>query len=98
MKLFFRVRKASIPKGERNLFERFGANAIGGVLAGGFNPRAEEFQPIYNDAAVRARALAWMTEEHDRTAQGELDVRDGGGHHGACSRGSDSVDSRLGIP
>ena len=53
------------------MFERFGVNVIGGVLGGGFNPRAVEIQDVYNNDAVRAYALAWMTEQHDRTERTE---------------------------
>jgi hypothetical protein len=68
---WFLVRKAVIPEGERDVFERFGVNVIGAVLGGGFNPRAIEIQPVYNDDNVRAHALAWMTEQYDRTDRKE---------------------------
>ena len=71
MRLFFRVRKAAIPKDQRDVFERFGVNVIGGVLGGGFTPAALEIKPVYNNETVRAQALKWMTEEHDRTERKE---------------------------
>jgi len=67
----FRVRKASIPEEWRSVFERFGVNVIGGVLGGGFNPRALEIQPVYNNDAVRGYALQWMTEQYDRAERKE---------------------------
>ena len=59
------VRKADIPKAERDTFERFGENVIGAVLAGGLNPRAEDLQLLYRDFAVRLHARDWLTERSD---------------------------------
>lgn len=66
-----RIRKALIPEPERALFERFSANIIGGILAGGSSPIAEEMRPVYHDPTVRIHALAWMTEQYDRAERWE---------------------------
>lgn len=60
-----KVRKAQIPKSDRDTFERFGESVIGGILAGGFNPRAAELQSIYADVKMQEHARDWLTERGD---------------------------------
>jgi hypothetical protein len=68
---WFRIRKASIPKEERDIFEPFGATVIGTVLSGGFNPLAPELQSIYASTDIRRHAAAWLTEQYDRAERKE---------------------------
>jgi hypothetical protein len=60
------IRKAKhIPRSERDLFDRYGEQVIGFVLAGGFTPAAKELNPVYNDDTVKAYARDWLTERSD---------------------------------
>ena len=60
------VRKARIPENERDLFERYGENVIGLVLAGGLGPAAPDLVPVYTNPAVKEHARDWLTERSDR--------------------------------
>ena len=69
---FFRIRKADIPAAERAVFERYGVNVIGMVLAGGYSPGAQEISGVYerhNPMQVHARD--WMTEQFDKAERHE---------------------------
>ncbi len=50
------VRKANIPKHERDTFERYGESIIGAILVGGLTPRAPE---------IISHARDWLTERGD---------------------------------
>jgi hypothetical protein len=47
------------------MFERYGEQVIGSILAGGFNPAAAELYPVYSDPAVKLHARDWLTECRD---------------------------------
>ncbi len=47
-----KVRKANIPKSDRDVFERYGEAVIGTVLTGAFNPITHELRAIYADYAT----------------------------------------------
>jgi hypothetical protein len=66
-----RVRRARIPDEHRDLFERFGAEAIRIVITSGFTPAAPELQPVYSQAGVRKSALDWLTERADQHERDE---------------------------
>jgi hypothetical protein len=66
------IRKASISKSDRDIFERFGETVIGSVLAGGMQPRAPELQKLYGDMGPTFKAAAdWLTERGDSQEQRE---------------------------
>jgi hypothetical protein len=71
MRLFFRVREATIPKEWKDVFEQFGVNVIGSVLGGGYTPGHQAIRPVYNDLAVQDHARKWMKEQHDRSERKE---------------------------
>ncbi len=60
-----KVRKANIPKDDRDIFERFGETVVGMILAGGYTPRAMELQAIYRDGIKQGYARDWLTERGD---------------------------------
>lgn len=60
----FIVHKATIPPDERDIFEQFGVNVIGSVLAAGHAPGAPELVDVYNRGTpLQGHALQWMTEQ-----------------------------------
>jgi hypothetical protein len=61
----WRKRKANIPGGERDLFERYGETAITLVLTSGHQPAASELRPVYENPQVKEHARAWLTERAD---------------------------------
>jgi hypothetical protein len=63
-----KVRKAVIPKSDRDMFKRFGETVIGSVLTSGLTPRTRELQHIYNNPA---NAAEWLTERGDSHEQRE---------------------------
>jgi hypothetical protein len=66
----FRVRKADIPPVERDLFERYGEQVIGLVLARGFTPAAPELQPLYQPPSpIQIHARDWLTQRSDEEEQ-----------------------------
>jgi hypothetical protein len=68
----FCVRKADIPEEHRNIFEPYGANVIGAVLAGsGHHPTAKDLQPLYSDETLQREARDWLREQYDRTERWE---------------------------
>jgi hypothetical protein len=69
-----RVRKADIPKADRDLFERFGEHVIASVLTGGFNPRSEALRSLYSDEGRIPHAEDWLTERGDAAARHEQRV------------------------
>src|ERR1700682_3025108 len=66
-----KVRKAHIPKPERDLFERFGENVMGSLLTGGLQPQSAELQAISYKQNVLAHAADWLTERSDAREQRE---------------------------
>lgn len=61
-----KIRKAEISGADRDIFERFGEQIIGAVLAGGFNPRAADLQRLYmNEGPLLNSARDWLTERGD---------------------------------
>jgi hypothetical protein len=65
MAILREVRPANIPDADRDLFERYGEQVIGMVLAGGFSPSAADLQRLYTEAAIKAHARDWLTERAD---------------------------------
>ncbi len=66
------IRRASISKSSRDIFERFGEAVIGIVLAGNLQPRAPELQKLYGDMGPTLKdATAWLTERGDSQEQRE---------------------------
>jgi len=61
------IRKASIPKDARDIFERFGPAVISIILFSGFSgPQETEPQKvIYGNSGNRKHAEAWLTEQYD---------------------------------
>lgn len=59
------VRKADIPKDDRDVFERYGEAVIGTLLTGGFNPITQELRGIYGDYAKHVPMRDWLTERSD---------------------------------
>jgi len=57
-----RITKANIPEEERNIFERYGENVIGNLLASGLNPATGELQAIYRSELAKQNARDWLTE------------------------------------
>jgi hypothetical protein len=59
-----RIREASIPKQERDMFERFGPTVIGSILYEGFSGRRTLTQPqqtvLYGGLESRENAAAWL--------------------------------------
>ncbi len=66
-----KVRKAIMPKSDRDIFERFGEAVIGSFLAGGLQPQAPELQAIYGNAQKLKHATDWLTERGDSHEQRE---------------------------
>jgi hypothetical protein len=63
-----RIRKAkSVPKGDREIFERVGASIIGIILYGGFSGQqmTEVQKTLYENSQTRKHAEAWLTEQYD---------------------------------
>jgi hypothetical protein len=60
-----RIRKANIPDADRDVFERYGENVIGMVLAGGFAPAAGDLHRLYAEPAIKTHARDWLTERAD---------------------------------
>ena len=60
-----KVRLASIPVVERDLFERYGEAVIASVIAGGFTPAAIDLHPLYRDSIIQEHARDWLTECRD---------------------------------
>ena len=50
------VRKANIPKHERDTFERYGESIIGAILVGGLTPRAPDLQAVYQNEEIISHA------------------------------------------
>lgn len=61
-----RVRKADIPKTDRDLFEKFGVSVVQNILTGGFSPRHKELVLIYGDYQRMENAAKWLTEQGDK--------------------------------
>jgi hypothetical protein len=59
------VRKANIPKHERDTFERYGESIIGAILVGGLTPRAPDLQAVYQNEEIISHARDWLTERGD---------------------------------
>jgi hypothetical protein len=68
-----RVRKAAIPKAERDIFERYGEIVIGSVLTSGLAPQMPELRLLHGDAnpALKEHARDWLTERGDSREQQE---------------------------
>jgi len=60
-----KVREAEIPPTKRDIFERYGVQVIGFVLAGGFTPAAKDLQPLYREDNIKTHARDWLTERAD---------------------------------
>jgi hypothetical protein len=60
-----KVREAEIPPTERDIFERYGVQVIGFVLAGGFTPAAKDLQSLYREDNIKTHARDWLTERAD---------------------------------
>jgi hypothetical protein len=63
-----RIRKAkSVPKGDREIFERVGASIIGIILYGGFSGQqmTEVQKTLCENSQTRQHAEAWLTEQYD---------------------------------
>ena len=60
-----RVRKAAIPLGDRDTFERYGETVMGILLTGGLNQIAEELINIYGDKTKHPFVRDWLTERSD---------------------------------
>lgn len=72
--IWFRIRKAGIPRDHRQMFERFGATIITTALYGGFPGPADTAEPLntlYNKPYFRASAAEWLTEQYDRAERKE---------------------------
>jgi hypothetical protein len=67
----FCVRKAKIPKNERDILERFGPSVIGTVLAAGFSSSVPELTSLYTDPDRKRNAALWLTEQYDREERRE---------------------------
>jgi len=64
-----KVKKATIPREQRDIFERYGENVIGMLLASGLNPATGELHSIYASDSAKANARDWLTERstwHER--------------------------------
>ena len=59
------IRQADIPKDERDLFERYGENVIGQVLASSFTPAAGALTKLQGNDDMKAHARDWLTERAD---------------------------------
>jgi hypothetical protein len=68
---WFGVRKAAIPKDDRELFERYGATVIAMYFATGFDPKVPELNRMYRDSTIREYAARWLTEQYDRAERKE---------------------------
>jgi hypothetical protein len=68
---FFFIRKAKIPKNERETFERYGPNVIGMILAAGFHPAAREIEKVYDAGPLQEHARDWMSEQFRRAERWE---------------------------
>jgi len=67
-----KIRKADIPKAEREIFERFGETSIADTLArGGYAPRNPELQVLYASDEKCRNAAKWLTERADIKSQHE---------------------------
>jgi hypothetical protein len=66
-----RIRKAKIPKEDRDLFERYGENVIGQVLASGLARGAGDLHRLYDQPAIKTHARDWLTERSDAHEQRE---------------------------
>ena len=60
-----RVRKAKIPKAERDVCEHFGEAVIAQMLASGLVPRAKDLHAIYQSDLAVEHARDWLRESHD---------------------------------
>lgn len=66
-----KVRKAAIPKSDRDIFERFGEAVIVSYLTSGLQPQAPELQAIYGNKEKLKHAADWLTERGDSHEQRE---------------------------
>jgi hypothetical protein len=70
---WFALRKADIPKTEREMLERFGPATVAAIVYGGFPgpPNIEPQKSLYEDSTKRQHASEWLTEEYDRAERSE---------------------------
>jgi hypothetical protein len=59
------IRPANILKDHRDLFERYGEMVVGLVLAGGYNPAAEDLRGLYSSDELKKSAGDWLQERGD---------------------------------
>jgi hypothetical protein len=52
-------------KDHRDLFERYGEVVVGLVLAGGYNPAAEDLRGLYSSGELKKSAGDWLQERGD---------------------------------
>jgi hypothetical protein len=55
-------RAANIPAESRELFQRWGAEAVRLVLVSGHRPAASELSKLYVDTEMKRHALEWLSE------------------------------------
>jgi hypothetical protein len=66
-----RIRKANIPSSHRDLFERYGQNAVTLVITSGFNPGGD-LGPLHTNQEMKSNATLWLTEQADKHACNEI--------------------------
>jgi hypothetical protein len=71
----WRIRKASIPEREREMFERFGPAVVAAVLYDGGSGRRTLTEPqqtvLHGDLLSREHAAEWLTEQYHRAERRE---------------------------
>ena|SRR5437879_1716007 len=70
---WFALRKADIPKKERDMLERFGPTTVAAIIYGGFSGplNIEPQKSLFEDATKRQHASEWLTKEYDRAERKE---------------------------
>src|SRR5437868_14255268 len=53
------VRRADIPRQERDVFERYGETVLQLILTSGFQSRVAELHDVYNNAESQKHAIDW---------------------------------------
>jgi hypothetical protein len=66
-----KLRRASIPEDERDVFERVGEAGMQLALMGGFNPYSSELKKLFEDPVYAQHAQEWLTERADVQARHE---------------------------
>jgi hypothetical protein len=60
-----KIRRATIPQEDRDLFESLGETVIALMLTSGYGPSLDELRSVYYNKETLAKAVPWLTERSD---------------------------------